>query len=110
MSNVIDLAVIAQLKELMMDDFGLLINTFITDTENKLAALDDAIVREDFEAIRSLAHGLKGSSLNLSAMQMSEHCAAIESMGKERKGELIPQLMQVLKQDSQQVIEALQSL
>jgi len=73
---------IIQLKELMGDDFKLLIDTFIKDSALKIDAMQSALRAGDSELLRTSAHGLKGSALNLSANKLTDICMKIENMGK----------------------------
>ncbi len=83
MVDSINKNMIEELKELMEDDFPLLIETFLTDCESRLVALDKAILESNATKIRELAHGFKGSSSNLGADQLSEISFTIESMGRD---------------------------
>ena len=73
---------IIQLKEIMGDDFTLLVNTFITDSSSKIQIMRSTIVSNDANELRMAAHGLKGSALNLSAPKLTELCQELESIGK----------------------------
>lgn len=84
MTKHIDMETIAQLKELMAGDFQLLIDTFITDSQKRIQVIEKAINHSDSEALRTSAHGLKGSALNLSAAMLTELCFKLEVMGRDK--------------------------
>lgn len=66
------------LKEVMEDDFNFLIETFIQDSETRIATLQSLVGRDDFDATRRAAHSFKGSCSNLGALRLSSLCAAAE--------------------------------
>lgn len=82
MANTFDSAVIEQLQALMGDDFALLVDTFVSDSNKRLALIYEAVAKHDAELLRTTAHGLKGSALNLSAKVLSELASELEAMGK----------------------------
>ncbi len=66
------------LKQVMEDDFGLLIETFKQDSVDRLKKLHEVIQTSDADLIRRAAHSFKGSSSNIGALQLSVMCAALE--------------------------------
>ncbi len=72
-----------ELKEVMEDDFSLLIDTFVTDSETRLQTLSDLVMGTDADAIRREAHSLKGSSSNIGATKMTDLCKSLEDQGKD---------------------------
>ena len=66
------------------DRLAWLINQFVTSSEKELAALDQAIADEDFDALIFHAHTLKGSSGQLGCGQMHYLCNTIEIAAKAR--------------------------
>jgi HPt (histidine-containing phosphotransfer) domain-containing protein len=80
----VDESSIVQLKELMGEDFSLLVSTFIQDSSSKIETMRSTIKNNDAENLRMAAHGLKGSALNLSAAKLTRLCKVLEDKG--RKG------------------------
>ncbi len=66
------------LKEVMEDDFNFLIETFIQDSEDRLATLHELVGGNDVDAIRRASHSFKGSCSNLGALRLASLCAASE--------------------------------
>lgn len=66
------------LKQVMEDDFALLIDTFVQDSTERIRTLRDVIQGTEADLIRRAAHSFKGSSSNIGAMQLSALCAALE--------------------------------
>ncbi len=68
------------LKDVMEDDFGFLIQTFLQDSSNRLASFNALLSSEPFDsdAIRRTAHSFKGSCSNLGALHLATLCSAVE--------------------------------
>jgi histidine phosphotransfer protein HptB len=66
------------LKQVMEDDFGLLISTFVQDSQDRIQKLRMIIETNDADLIRRTAHSFKGSSSNIGAPHLSALCAALE--------------------------------
>ena len=79
----VDIAVLNELRAIMADEFNLLINVFISDSEQRIMMLEKAIAERYAEALRGAAHSFKGSSLNISAARLTEFCRQLEFMGRD---------------------------
>ena len=66
------------LKDVMEDDFGLLIQTYLKDSSDRLVSLRQLLVSEHADSIRRTAHSFKGSSSNLGAVYLASLCSMIE--------------------------------
>jgi histidine phosphotransfer protein HptB len=85
MSNEhVDLETLETLKEVMEDDFQLLIETFLGDATSRIHKLQSEAGSLSSEDLRIEAHSLKGSSSNIGAPQLSQLCFILEEKG--RKG------------------------
>ena len=76
--NHLDYDALNTLKDVMEDDFSLLIDTFIQDSTERLQKLQTIITSGNADLIRRAAHSFKGSSSNVGAMNLSSLCAALE--------------------------------
>jgi HPt (histidine-containing phosphotransfer) domain-containing protein len=74
----LDLDALHTLKQVMEDDFSLLVDTFIQDSSSRIATLRQLVQGNDADLIRRTAHSFNGSSSNLGALQLSALCSAIE--------------------------------
>ncbi len=74
----IDQAALLSLKEVMEDDFSLLLTTFLQDAEKRLITLNQLKGTEDADAIRRAAHSFKGSCSNVGALLLASYCSALE--------------------------------
>lgn len=76
--NHLDYDALNTLKDVMEDDFSLLIDTFIQDSTERLQKLQTIITSGNADLIRRAAHSFKGSSSNVGATNLSSLCAALE--------------------------------
>lgn len=84
-NQVVDEAALSELRSIMGDDFQLLIDTFINDSEQRIVALQEAVNNADAELLRTSAHSFKGSSLNISAAKLTSVCKDLEDRGRESR-------------------------
>lgn len=66
------------LRDLMQDDYGLLLQTFLQDTERRICQLHESLNRHDWEGFRQAVHGFKGSCGNMGALALHQACREAE--------------------------------
>jgi DNA-binding response OmpR family regulator len=69
-------------KTIGKDGLRLVVETFLRDLPQRLAALRDSLGRQDGAALAFVAHTLKGSSAQLGALRVSELSREIEQEGR----------------------------
>lgn len=74
----IDNEQLAELKEVLEDEFGILISTYLTDAKLRLTLIEQGLHTQDYEAVRLAAHSLKGASANLGALLLAQICERLE--------------------------------
>ncbi len=72
MTPHIDAEQLAELKEVLEDEFSVLIETYVTDAQFRLQLIQNGINNQDYEAVRLAAHSLKGASANLGALLLAQ--------------------------------------
>jgi HPt (histidine-containing phosphotransfer) domain-containing protein len=77
---LLDSSTVVELREVMGDSFPLLCQRFAADGEDHLAAMSSALVQKDAESLRRQAHSLKGASINVGAVRLSDHCVTMEQL------------------------------
>jgi HPt (histidine-containing phosphotransfer) domain-containing protein len=82
---MIDLNLIAEKLEFDIEDVEMLLNMFIDDALLSLALADKAIETEDFEQMKNIAHGIKGSASNLMIEDITQSAYEIEQLAKDKK-------------------------
>lgn len=79
----LDREVLQTLQEVMEDQFPTLINTFITDSDERIRSLQKALATRDGEAVRRQSHSFKGSCHNIGAKCLAQLCQEMEDRGRE---------------------------
>ncbi len=80
--SVVDVALLDELRELLGDGFGPLLEIYVRDSASRLADLETAMAAQDSDAVRRLAHALKGSSANVGALRLTLRCKQLEDAGE----------------------------
>ncbi len=84
---VIDPSVLVGLRGLREagepDPLAELIDLFFRDTPARIEKMKDAIARSDGQALKEVAHSLKGSSNNIGARRLARLCADLERLARE---------------------------
>ncbi len=106
----LDLHAIAELRDLMGDEFDALIEAFRSDSRKQVEAIDEAAMRNDAEGVRRQAHGLKGASINLGAVDLAELCGRIEDIGRAGDCDTALELLVPLHREFDAVSAALDGL
>lgn len=76
----LDHDVLSTLQEVMEDGYPLLLETFLSDSQERLRQLRKA---DDANQLIATAHSLKGSSSNMGAIHLAELCHQLEQQAKE---------------------------
>ena len=106
----VDVAALNELRSIMGEEFGLLIEIFIKDSAERLITIGAAIANNDSESLRGSAHSFKGSALNLSAAKLTELCRQLESMGRDNQFDEAPTVFELVKEEYEVVKNYLNSV
>ena len=93
---ILDHDTVNELKELMEDEFGSLIQIFLDDMPLKIAEIDTAVDQNDPGTLYRSAHSLKSGSGNIGALQLSELARRLETLGRASTMTEVPTLLQQL--------------
>lgn len=99
----LDPAVQSALRELMQDDYPLLLDTFVQDGEKRLAILASSLQQQQWDAFRQAAHSFKGSCGNMGAEALQHACERAEQAGLQHDAELASQCYEEIRQLFQRV-------
>ncbi|MEJ2692442.1 MAG: response regulator [Candidatus Thiodiazotropha sp.] len=80
--GVIDRAVLAELYEIMEDEFVSVIQSYLISAPNLMHEIRDAVQQHDMDALVKSAHPLKSSSANVGAMELSALARELETIGR----------------------------
>jgi PAS domain S-box-containing protein len=73
-----------------------LLERFMAKVENQLTDLDVAAKAEDWQAVREIAHSIKGAAWNLMAKRLGDAAKAIEYAGRDSQGDAVREGLPVL--------------
>ena len=108
----LNMDVINEIKSMMNDGeddfFTELKNCFTHDFTEGLHALEEAYQQADSEAVRVTAHGMKSTSGNLGAFELSALCNRIEKMGKQQILDKVGSVIEQAKSEYSRVSVALE--
>jgi HPt (histidine-containing phosphotransfer) domain-containing protein len=108
--NHLDYNALNTLKDVMEDDFSLLIETFIQDSSERLQKLQTLISGGNADLIRRAAHSFKGSSSNIGATNLSLLCGALERRALEGDLNHLDQQLRAIEEEFARVEILLQEL
>jgi len=103
----LDISALQDLKDIMEGEFETLVNTFISDSRNKVEELGTVLQERDCDALRKVAHSLKGSSSNVCAYRLSELARQLEIMGRDEVLDGAVPVMSRLREEFETVSEML---
>jgi two-component system sensor histidine kinase/response regulator len=90
------------------DDFVTrLIDQYLVESVSRMAALKDAVERQDAPALRLATHSLKGTSSTVGANRMAAICAELEQLARGATLETAPALVTKLEDEFTRVRQAL---
>lgn len=79
---LLDEARLDELQEIMAEDFGLLVETFLSDSHALLERLQALTAPGQEPELSKAAHSLKGASLNLGAEGLADLCLTLEGQAR----------------------------
>ena len=79
----LDEEALAELQDVMEDEFDILISTYLSDSRDRIEALRSALQADDADSFARSAHSFKGSSVNIGAPRLGAICLQAEEAGRE---------------------------
>ncbi|WP_322978265.1 Hpt domain-containing protein [Pseudomonas sp. C11] len=95
----LDDAVLAALQDVMEDEYPVLLDTFVADSEERLRLIQQAEREADAQALRLAAHSFKGSCSNMGATLLASLCKQLEDAGRREALELAPELIEQIERE-----------
>ncbi|BAN49726.1 Hpt domain-containing protein [Metapseudomonas resinovorans] len=81
MSDIhLDHSVLSALRDVMEDEFPVLLDTFLADSTERLRQIQDSQRLADSQALRLAAHSFKGSCSNMGALLLAGLCKQLEDI------------------------------
>lgn len=78
----LDGVVLSNLLSIMEDEYPLLVETFLGDSEERLRSIREAFAASDAPTLRHAAHSFKGSCGNMGAAVLSSLCKRLEEAAR----------------------------
>ena len=110
MSSLLDRQMLEELREIMEDEFSVLMETFLSESAKQYAAINEALQQEDTDSLRRSAHSLKGSCGNIGAMGLQQQCAELEYAARDARMAELPVLVQQVGSDLSVVCDEVSQL
>jgi HPt (histidine-containing phosphotransfer) domain-containing protein len=100
MSDIhLDSAVLAALQDVMEDEYPVLLDTYLADSEERLRLLRQAMRETDAQALRLAAHSFKGSCSNMGAPMLASLCKQLEEVGRRELLAEAPELIEQVERE-----------
>lgn len=99
----LDEEALAELQDVMEDEFDILITTYINDSTDRIAHLRSALEQEDADRFSKSAHSFKGSCINIGAPRLGELCFAAEKAGREHRLDQASEMVDAIESEFRQV-------
>lgn len=77
-NKVLDQTILVNLSQALGDRMPHILEVYMQEVPRSIADMRSAMSKEDYEAVRIIAHGLKSSSANVGALQVSRLAANLE--------------------------------
>jgi two-component system, sensor histidine kinase and response regulator len=109
----LDESTLATLRELAGGDESFireLAQLYLDDAPQRIAAIRDALARDDAHTMADAAHGLKSGSGNVGAMTLHALCHDLETLGRGGVRDGAPELVRRLEQEYARVEQRLREL
>ena len=106
----LDEEALAELQDVMEDEFEVLIQTYLADSRTRLDSLRQALEAGDVDAFAKTAHSFKGSCINIGAPRLGELCRNAEKIGQSESLAEAPPVLEEIESEFQRVTEAFGAL
>ncbi|KMQ74953.1 Hpt domain-containing protein [Marinobacter subterrani] len=106
----LDEEALAELQDVMEDEFEVLIHTYLEDSRDRIRSLREALAANDSDAFAKAAHSFKGSCINIGAPRLGELNLKAELAGKASRLEDVPALLAAIDAEFREVGERLEGL
>lgn len=100
MSDIhLDSSVLEVLRDVMEDEYSLLLQTFLQDSEERLRLLRQTESSADAQAMRLAAHSFKGSCSNMGAVLLAGLCKQLEELARREQLAGVPVLLEQVERE-----------
>jgi HPt (histidine-containing phosphotransfer) domain-containing protein len=90
----LDQSVLASLLDVMGEEYPVLLDTFLLDSEERQRHIHQAMAADDAQALRLAAHSFKGSCSNMGAALLASLCKQLEEAARRERLDEAPALVE----------------
>lgn len=108
--TILDQGLVGELVEVMGEGFTNLVDSFRSDSMERVKGLQLACQDDDAEQLRLLSHSFKGSSSNLGAVKVAATCKQIEDLARQDQVAEAGALMAQLQSELNEALAALEGV
>ncbi|WJN57649.1 Hpt domain-containing protein [Pseudomonas sp. SO81] len=90
----LDQSVLASLLDVMGEEYPVLLDTFLLDSEERQRHIHEAMAAQDAQALRLAAHSFKGSCSNMGATLLAGLCKNLEEAARRERLDEAPALIE----------------
>lgn len=105
----LDEEALAELKDVMEEEFEVLIQTYLADSRSRIDSLREALADQDADHFARTAHSFKGSCINIGAPRLGALCFEAEALGKAGALEQAPALLETIEIEFREVRQRLEN-
>jgi len=95
----LDSVVLAALQDVMEDEYPVLLDTFLADSEERLRLMQLARRESDAQGLRQAAHSFKGSCSNMGAPMLANLCKQLEEAARREQLDEAPKLLERIERE-----------
>lgn len=107
---LLDEGTIAELRDVMEDEFVDLIDSFLSDLPVQVDALQIAVTGQSADEVYRIAHRLKSSCGTIGALRLTEGVRQLELAGRQNTLDLAPELLDRIRAVAEETIVELRAL
>ena len=108
--NHLDMEQLNELKEVLEDEFQVLINTYLIDAQLRLKLIEEGLDTKNYEQVRLAAHSLKGASANIGALILTQLCEQLEHDCKVGQYKNLTEQLDILRGEFSNICDTLQKV
>ena len=106
----LDEEALAELQDVMEDEFEMLIQTYLKDSSERIANLKASLSDGEADAFAKTAHSFKGSCINIGAPRLGELCREAEKAGQDERLDDVAPVLDAIEAEFQRVTDDLHTL
>lgn len=110
MSSPINMEILNQLREILGEDFALILDSFNEEGEKLMEVMAAAVADDDMNQIKEAAHSMKSMSGNVGAMLLSELSDQMQNASAAVDAEKVQQLWPEIQAQYPLVLNALNEI